>query len=654
MDPNYLLTLDTLALSRDLTAGVPLQGTIAVKHREGRTWLVVSEAQLLLLEAFRTPQTVPQVLGRSIQRRSCVPFAEFYELILKAYNAGVLQGGGSLPLPAPALLGRRWLPLSPAFAIGWAVVALTALLGLLLAFPPTRFPGMVDLGLGWLATIASLSVGHGLAASLLIGAGGEVLRPRFAWLNPFPHFTADLTDACMLERTVRVGVAVTPATPLLTVAALALGFGWEWGAVPLVASLAHLHPRSRMVEGFQLLLGRRPTLTTDRDFQFFANRWPRRRLRAFLRPDPAWLVGFRLAAALVWVWMIVRVAYSLVGLPFFGTLGTPGLWQAVLAVVAGALATAGFAVVTTIAAIAVQRRSARFISVARDRAGRWKSPSAAELGEGAIAATFARSPLFRSVERGIQTEAAARFVVRRHHAWATLVAPQQPPAEVTLIVKGEVGVYQADPDGGQRLLRVLSEGDLVGAHALVDPDRPSLEVRSRTPVVGLALPVADFGTLVVDRIGPEATHRLAHTCSFLRHLTLCRGWQLSAVLRLSHLATRQSHAAGERILARGSEPWNFLIVEAGEISLEREGSVRGRLGPGDCFGETDLLQNSATSVDLIARTPTRVLSVHRSDFLRFLTHNHHVAISLEGIASQRLGRPVFPLQSSFEVLGGAA
>jgi CRP-like cAMP-binding protein len=583
-----------------------------------------------------------------------VPFAEFYELILKAYNAGVLQGGGSLPLPTPPLLGRRWLPLSPGFAVSWAGVALAAVLGLLLAFPPTRFPGLLDVVYGWLATCAALSVGHALAASLLIGSGGEVLRPRFVWLTPFPHFTADLADACMLERPVRVGVALAPATPLLTLTALALGLGWEWGAVPLVASLAHLHPRSRMVEGFQLLLGRRPTLATDRDFVFFANRWPRRRLRAFLRPDPAWLVGFRLLAALIWVWMIVRVAYSLVGLPLVGTLGSPGLWQAALAVVAGAVGTAGFAVVTTIAAIAMQRRSARFIAVARDRAGRWKSPSAAELGEDALAATLARSPLFRSVERDLQTDAAARFSVRRHHAWATLVSPDQPPAEVTLIVKGEVGVYQAEPDGGRRLLRVLSEGDLIGTHAFVDPGRPALEVRSRTPVVGLALAAADFQKLVVDRIGPEATHRLAHTCSFLRLLPLCRGWQLSAVLRLSHLATRHTHAPGERILARGSEPWSFLIVEDGEVSLEREDTVRGRLGPGDCFGETDLLQNSATSVDLIARLPTRVLSVHRSDFLRFLTHNHHVALSIEGIAARRLGRPVFPLQTSFEVLGGTA
>jgi len=35
--------------------------------------------------------------------------------------------------------------------------------------------------------------------------------------------------------------------------------------------------------------------------------------------------------------------------------------------------------------------------------------------------------------------------------------------------------------------------------------------------------------------------------------------------------------------------------------------------------------------------------VPRSEFLRFVTHNHGVAMSLERLASQRLKRPVFPV-----------
>jgi CRP-like cAMP-binding protein len=60
------------------------------------------------------------------------------------------------------------------------------------------------------------------------------------------------------------------------------------------------------------------------------------------------------------------------------------------------------------------------------------------------------------------------------------------------------------------------------------------------------------------------------------------------------------------------------------------------------------LQNSAASLDVIATRPTRLLCVQRTDFLRFVTHNHRVALSLEQIASRRLGRPIFPLQASFE------
>ena len=41
---------------------------------------------------------------------------------------------------------------------------------------------------------------------------------------------------------------------------------------------------------------------------------------------------------------------------------------------------------------------------------------------------------------------------------------------------------------------------------------------------------------------------------------------------------------------------------------------------------------------------TRCLSISRLEFLRFVTHNHTVALELERVSSERLGRPLFPLK----------
>ena len=41
---------------------------------------------------------------------------------------------------------------------------------------------------------------------------------------------------------------------------------------------------------------------------------------------------------------------------------------------------------------------------------------------------------------------------------------------------------------------------------------------------------------------------------------------------------------------------------------------------------------------------TRSLVVNRLDFIRFMTRSHHVALQMERIGSQRLGRPIFPLE----------
>ena len=65
---------------------------------------------------------------------------------------------------------------------------------------------------------------------------------------------------------------------------------------------------------------------------------------------------------------------------------------------------------------------------------------------------------------------------------------------------------------------------------------------------------------------------------------------------------------------------------------------------GDFFGEIGLLQNSAANAQVAARQDMRCLGISRVEFLRFVTHNHTVALELERVSSKRLGRPIFPLK----------
>jgi CRP-like cAMP-binding protein len=68
------------------------------------------------------------------------------------------------------------------------------------------------------------------------------------------------------------------------------------------------------------------------------------------------------------------------------------------------------------------------------------------------------------------------------------------------------------------------------------------------------------------------------------------------------------------------------------------------------MGEIGLLQNSVSTASVIANGPLSCLAVDKAVFFRFLTQNYEVALDVERLSSQRLGRPVFPLNvTSFEV-----
>ena len=66
--------------------------------------------------------------------------------------------------------------------------------------------------------------------------------------------------------------------------------------------------------------------------------------------------------------------------------------------------------------------------------------------------------------------------------------------------------------------------------------------------------------------------------------------------------------------------------------------------PANSSAEIGLLQNSGPNASVTAHQNTRCLSIPRTELLRFVTHNYTVALELERVSSQRLGRPIFPLR----------
>ena len=99
MDINLILSAQTLGLAPQLHRSGLVNGLIVLKNIPQKTYLRVTPEQWVILQMFESPKTVPVVLGMAIRERQCLPLGEFYELVLKALRAEILQEPGAAPQP---------------------------------------------------------------------------------------------------------------------------------------------------------------------------------------------------------------------------------------------------------------------------------------------------------------------------------------------------------------------------------------------------------------------------------------------------------------------------------------------------------------------------------------------------------------------------
>ncbi|MSU46254.1 MAG: hypothetical protein EXS42_03800 [Lacunisphaera sp.] len=179
---------------------------LVVKYPAGRRYLVLTPKQGEMLQEFGAGRTVTAVLCAAISAQRCPPLREFYELVVKAVRAGILQTD-TQPLPQTILPAKWSLRLSGSLLGGTsAMLALGA--GVSLSLHPLRMPdNPAELLVGWAVACVAVSAGWMLAASVLKAAGVEVYQPRLKWKTIAPRFTVDVEDALMGGRSVQANAA---------------------------------------------------------------------------------------------------------------------------------------------------------------------------------------------------------------------------------------------------------------------------------------------------------------------------------------------------------------------------------------------------------------------------------------------------------------
>jgi len=646
MDEQLVLTAQTLRLNPHILRADVSGAVFVVKNGVNRKYVTLTAEQWSLLRNFANPATAPDVLRAVILNRTCLPLREYYELILKALHAGILRVDRQAEGENQSAASRWSMTLGPLLTLVLTLLAtiFAVVLMVIRPFPwPSAWPGgAIDLVTGWLLLVVGVSLGQVLAASVLRGGGGEVYEPRFHLLRPVPYFGVNLEDACMCGRMTQAGVASARLLPVLATAAALWTFKPEWGALHVLAILTLLRPFAGSAPTTLLsIFCRNLVVDTQKGFLFSLNQTWRVKFKAGLKRVSVGYVAARLVWGVAWAALLAYVTLQSTGLSVASVVDGKYLKEAgmVFGIVAGA------ALLALLGPPIVRHLYRRYTIYNQERRlfwKRWRTNGLAPISEEQIARMMAESLLFRRLppaERAVLSSCGqpryfkARSMIQRF-------ADQSKYASV--ILSGKVAIYRRLKSGRSERAMTLKEGDVFGVHALLDPDCPQTEVRALTPVLVLTIPIREFERRVIASMGVPLANNLALKVPFLRELPFCNYWHPQAVARFTQIASMVRYNPGELIVAERQDSQQFFLIYEGRVAVRSEGRVRARLRAGAFFGEVSLLQNSAANSDVVALEETRCLTISKADFLRFMTHNPHVAIQLEAISSKRLGQPVYP------------
>lgn len=633
-----LLNQAVLRLAPDLKMATLADDRLALKCVPSRRYLVLTPNQWVMLEAFGPGRTVTQVLCAAIAAQRCPALREFYELVVKAVRAGILVADG-VPVP-PIVPVSKWRLRIPGSFVRWLTfLAAAGAIGTLIWRGVQRLPEEEWLLIGWAVACVCVSLGWVIAASVVRAAGAEVYGVRFKWKTLAPRLVADLDDALMVGRAVRINAALARMLPLLLATALA---AWRLPPliVPLLVGILFLlsplwrSPLQELLAAFY----RDPQLATSYDLVL-----ARERLFALLSrakrsvADGRFLLACSIATV---VWLLVV---------FFGACmllqtNAVELWHRFRAA-NGAhytslalLGAAGLIVVATLGFfVSVIFRHLR--SWARERAERRLRPAAVLVSVNTIAEWLGKTVLFRDLT-GEDLNAVAAVVKPEEHKRGSFVVKEGEPGDKLYVVwSGRLEVRHDFAPGRSEPVAEMGEGAVFGEIALVRGGVRTRSVRALEKSILLGLAKADFERLVLTRMNRAAVEDAVQKVSFLERLELARHWSHATLTSFARRAKLQEYPDGGTVIQQGNNNHWFFIVYRGEMTVTKDNTELRRLQPGDTFGEMSLLGDGiATATVTAASKEASCLVISGNDFLEFVTKDFAVGLGWDDARSRRKKR----------------
>jgi len=633
-----LLNQAVLQLSPEVRMVKLSAARLALKYQPGRRYLVVTPAQWGALREFKDGSTVTAALCNLIASQRNPSLRDFYELVVKAAQAGILQ---TAAWPVPAVeTPVKWPVRVNGTVMRWVTgLALLAAVVSLALHPARLAVEPVGLLLGWLAVAGTASVSTALAAGVVTKSGGDVYRVRLVWKTPLPRLVAELGDGLMGGPAAEVNLALARLAPHFIL--LAVAAWWAPGLVlPLLGGalivLSPLWP-SALLDALGALY-REPHLSTAGDFVLARDRVVRLLTRARQQlADRKYLFACA-AATVVWLGLVLLAGSALLRLS-----PAQSVQKVEAAVATHDLARAaswlGAALIGAVAGFAGWVIYCHLRAWWRERAERRLRPAAVLVSPQTIADWLGRTILFRELPAADLAAVAAAVKPEEHRRGSYVVREGELGERLYIVLSGRLEVRRDYAPGRSEPVAEMNEGDVFGEIALLEGGRRTRSIRSLGRSVLLALDKADFEQLVLSKLSRQVVVDAVQKVGFLQHAELTRHWNNATMGAFALQAKLREAPAGAVILEEGKANHCFYLVHRGELAVRVKGRELRHLKLGDSFGELSLLGNGlATATVVVVSKQASVLEIPARDFLNFVASDFVIGLAWEGTRKDRKER----------------
>jgi CRP/FNR family cyclic AMP-dependent transcriptional regulator len=124
----------------------------------------------------------------------------------------------------------------------------------------------------------------------------------------------------------------------------------------------------------------------------------------------------------------------------------------------------------------------------------------------------------------------------------------------------------------------------------------------------------------------------------LRSVPLFKGLEDNQLQMLSRTMKDRTFRAGQSVATEGQGGVGFFVVEAGEATITVAGEEKGKVGPGDYFGEVALIDEGARSATITADSDLKCWGMTPWEFRPLVESNASIAWPLLKMMAERLRR----------------